>query len=174
MAAPTKTRELAYKVYRECGQNISETVRIMNSQHGYAVSRQSVTEWSKKYDWEARAATAEAEEKERKDAISNDALLSVLITQKKRYEKYFNALAIGSVDNQAIYAYNSILKTLLDIREKISGGQGVDIDRPKVFLEDMEFVAAVLKEIDPPGLEVFARSFDVVIAKFKEQHAETA
>lgn len=173
MAVPTKTRELAYKVYRECGQNISETVRVMNSKHGYAVSRQSVTEWSKKYDWEARAARAEAEEKEQAEATSDEALLTVLLTQKKKYETYFESLAVGSVDNQAIYAYNSILKTLLDIREKISDhAQGVvDIDRPKLFLEDMEFIAETLKEIDPEGLKVFARNFDELITRFKEQHA---
>ena len=97
-----------------------------------------------------------------------------VVTQKKKYEDYFNTLAIGAVDNQAIYAYNSILKTLLDIREKLAGGQAVDIDRPKIFLEDLEFVAGVMKEIDPEGLKVLGKNFDTIVKRFKERHAKAA
>lgn len=46
-----------------------------------------------------------------------------------------------------------------------------DIDRPKIFLEDMEFVAEVLEEIDPEGLKILARNFDEIVRRFKEQSA---
>ncbi len=46
-----------------------------------------------------------------------------------------------------------------------------EIDRPKLFLENMEFVAEVLREVDPEGLKVIANNFDTIISRFKEEHA---
>ena len=46
-----------------------------------------------------------------------------------------------------------------------------ETDRPKLFLEDMEFVAEVLREVDPEGLKVIAKNFDTIISRFKEEHA---
>lgn len=169
--APAKSRERAYEVWRQCGQNITETAKVLKHDHDYDISRQSLHAWKDKYDWEARAARAEAENKQQIESTSDDALLTVILKQKKKYENYFDSLALGTVDNQAVYAYNNILKTLLDIRERISGGTIIDIDRPKIFLEDMEFIASTLQEIDPQGLKVIAGSFDTIIERFKEQHA---
>ena len=169
--APAKSRELAYTTWRRCGQNITETARVLKHDHNYDISRQSLHAWKDKYDWERRAAQAEAEEKSRTEETSDESLLTVLLKQKKKYEGYFESLSLGTVDNQAIYAYNNILKTLLNIRERVSGDNEIDIDRPKIFLEDMEFIASTLQEIDPEGLKVIAESFDKIIERFKEQHA---
>ena len=174
MGSSPETRELAYTIWREHGQNVVETVRVMNSEHGYVISRQSVTTWAAKYGWHDRAARAEAEEKNKAEKASDDSLLSALLNQKKKYEDYFDALSVGEVDNPAIYAYSKILKTLLDIRERISGDKAVNIDRPKVFLEDMEFIVSALKELDPEGLKTFGRNFDVIVARFKGQHEKAA
>jgi len=168
---PVETRKLAYQTWRECGQNLSETHRKMNGELGYVISRQTLHEWKTKYDWEGRAARAEAEEKHLADATSDEALLLVLLKQKKKYEEYFDSLELGKIDNQAVYGYNSILKTIVDIRPK---GEAAEIDRPKVFLEDMEFIAETLKEIDPEALKVLGRNFEIIIQRFKERYAQTA
>ncbi len=115
---PVETRELAYQTWRECGQNLSETHRKMNGELGYVISRQTLHEWKTKYDWEGRAARAEAEEKHLAEATSDQSLLLTLLKQKKKYEEYFDSLELGKVDNQAVYGYNSILKMILDIRSK--------------------------------------------------------
>lgn len=169
--APAESRERAYEVWRSCGQNITETTRALKRDHNYDISRQSLHAWKDKYDWERRAAQAEAENKQQIESTSDDALMTVLLKQKKKYEGYFESLALGTVDNQAVYAYSNILKTLLDIRERISGDKIIDFDRPKIFLEDMEFIVSTLQEIDPEGLKVIAKSFDTIIERFKEQHA---
>ena len=117
--APAETREFAYAVWCECGQNLSECHRKMNGEHGYVISRQSLHEWKEKYDWEARAARTEAEKIMMADATSNDAILAPLLKQKEKYEAYFDGMEVGKVDNQAVYGYNAILKTILDIRQKI-------------------------------------------------------
>jgi hypothetical protein len=170
--APAKSREFAYTTWRQCGQNITETARVLKRDHNYDISRQSLHAWKDKYDWERRAAQAETEEKSRTEETSDESLLTVLLKQKKKYEEYFESLSLGTVDNQAIYAYNNILKTLLDIRERISGDNEIDIDRPKIFLEDMEFIAETLREIDPAGLKVFAGNFDEIIERYKGLNAQ--
>lgn len=167
--APAQSYERAYRVWRDCGQNLTETGRILAREHNYPISRRSLQEWKKKFGWEERAAREDAARGERQDAASDDSLLTVLLTQKKKYEQYFDTLALGAVDNQAIYAYNNILKTLLDIRERTDAGRGAVIDRPKLFLEDLEFVAEHLKQHDPEGLRAFAKNFDGLVRKFKEQ-----
>ncbi len=175
MDAPAKSIETAFRVWRDCGQNVSETGRILARDHGYPISRQSLQEWKKKYGWAERAAREDAARDERRDAASDDSLLTVLLTQKKKYENYFETLPLGSVDNQAIYAYNNILKTLLDIRERTDAGRSVNIDRPKLFLEDLEFVAGYLRANDPEGLKIIAKNLDGIVRQFKETgHDNTA
>lgn len=167
MAAPVETKELAYETWKACGQNLSEAHRKLNGDLGYVISRQSLHEWKTKYDWEGRAARAEAEEKHIADATSDEALLAVLLKQKKKYEVYFDAQPVGTVDNQAVYGYNSILKTIVNIRPK---GDGAAIDRPKIFLEDLEWIARALQETDPEGLKILARNFDALTVKFKAEY----
>jgi hypothetical protein len=165
---PAETLELAYKTFRECGQNLSETHRKMNGELGYVISRQSLHEWKTKYDWEGRAARAEAEEKHLANATSDEALLAVLLKQKKKYEDYFDGMAVGTIDNQAVYGYNAILKTIVDIRPR--GDAAVEIDRPKIFLENLEWIARALQETDPEGLKILARNFDQLTVKFKAEY----
>lgn len=116
---PPETREFAYTVWRECGQNLSECHRKMNGEHDYVISRQSLHEWKTKYDWEGRAARTDAEKMMMIDATSNDAILAPLLKQKTKYEDYFDGLPIGKVDNQAVYGYNAILKTMIEIKQKM-------------------------------------------------------
>jgi len=80
--------------------------------------------------------------------------------------------ALHSLDPQQVYAAARI--EMMAARQDKKEDTEIQIDRPKIFLEDMEFVAETLKEIDPEGLKILARNFDVIIQRFKEQHAQTA
>lgn len=175
MAQPHDMKQIAYDAWRLCGQNIVETARTLKREHGFTVTRQTLASWRKEYDWEGRAARAEAEENRLGDSadISDTALLNALLKQKKNYEDYFSTLPRGRIDNQAVYAYSNLLKKIVDIRPR-DDGSAIDIDRPKLFLEDMEFIARTLKEIDPEGLKVLGRSIDIIVARFKESHAKAA
>lgn len=161
-------REIAYRLWCECGQNVAETARRLTSdEYGFVVSRQTLQAWKSEYDWEGRAARAEAEALSLKEETSPDSLIADLMTQKKRYDTYLNSLPVGKIDTQAIYAYNGLLKTIVDIQKK-TADTTVNFDRPAVFLENLGFVAATLKEIDPEGLKVLARNFDMITERFKE------
>lgn len=48
-----------------------------------------------------------------------------------------------------------------------------EVDRPKLFLEIMEWLALKLKENDPEGLKILARNFDTLIIQFKSEHEQT-
>ena len=174
MAVPAETKELAYKVWREHGQNLSETERVLNGELGYVISRQSLHAWKTEYDWENRAARAEAEGKRLEEESTGDSLLAFSLKQKQKYEAYFESLPVGKIDNSAVYAYNNILSKILDIRQRTETSQALAVDRPRVFLEDMEFVASVLKEIDPEGLKILSRNFDQVVKRFKDENAKAA
>jgi hypothetical protein len=131
------------------------------------VSRQTLHEWKTKYDWEGRAARIEAEEKHLADATSDEALLLSLLKQHARYEKYFDSLEFGKTDTQAVHGQNSVLKMIMALRPK--DNVAADIDRPKLFLENLEWIARVLQETDPEGFKVLARNFDNLTDRFKEE-----
>jgi len=82
--------------------------------------------------------------------------------------------AASNLDPQDVYAVIRLEKLARERESKGQENTAPDVDRPKIFLEDMEFVAGVLKDVDPQGLKVLARNFDVIVQRFKEQHAETA
>lgn len=76
--------------------------------------------------------------------------------------------ALNTLDPQAVYAVARLEKAA--IKKDVV----VEVDRPKLFLEDMQFIAKILKEIDPEGLKAFGRNFDAIVMRFKESHAEKA
>lgn len=80
--------------------------------------------------------------------------------------------ALNTLDPQQVYA--AVRLEMMAARQDKKEDKTVQADRPKLFLEDMEFVAEILKEIDPEGLKILARNFDVIIQRFKEQNAEAS
>ena len=81
--------------------------------------------------------------------------------------------ATNNLDPQDVYAVIRLEKLARERRQK-QEEQGPDIDRPRVFLENLEFVVDVLKELDPEGLKVLARNFDTIIHRFKEANEKAA
>lgn len=77
--------------------------------------------------------------------------------------------AVDELDPQLVYAATRLETTAQRIARQ--DAPEAEVDRPKLFLEDMEFVADVLKEIDPEGLRVLARNFDEIVRRFKSHLA---
>jgi len=82
--------------------------------------------------------------------------------------------ASNNLDPQDVYAVIRLEKLARERESKGQENTAPDVDLPKIFLEDMEFIAEILKEIDPEALKVFGRNFETIVQKFKEQHAQTA
>ncbi len=123
MDAPEKSKENAYQAFIKCGQNLTDAVKELKKQ-GYKITRQTLSAWKSKYDWQGRAARVDAEERRSNEALSDYSLLKPLLAQLPKYEEYFNTLALGKIDNQAVYARNSIIKTIFSIKESIEKRKG--------------------------------------------------
>lgn len=68
----------------------------------------------------------------------------------------------------------SKLGSLVSRFEDLERSGRTDVDRPAIFLQDLEWLAGKLKEIDPQGLAVLARNFDELIFAFKAEHAKAS
>jgi hypothetical protein len=115
----------------------------------------TVEEWSRSDGW--------VEERREYRRSLSDIKRNTVTLRKRLISK-----ALESLDPQDIYAA-SRLEALSARGEKKQESGEVAIDRPKLFLEDMGFIATTLKEIDPEGLKVFARNFESIVERFKSR-----
>jgi len=169
MSAKVEARETAYRTWCECGQNLSETERRLNRDCGLPVSRQTLTEWRDKYDWPGRAARAEAAVAIQDAATNPQSFLSALLEQKERYEEYFKTLPIGKIDNQALFAYSNILKTLVDLSAKAqSVATQAAVDSRREIESDEDALAALEEVISTKLNRMLANPETVSFAAIKD------
>ncbi len=57
----------------------------------------------------------------------------------------------------------------VDRAEAAASQVAPEIDRPAVFLENLQWIAGKLKESDPEGLKVLGSNFDTLINQFKAE-----
>jgi hypothetical protein len=80
--------------------------------------------------------------------------------------------AAENLDPQDVYAVIRLEKLARE-REQGTGDAGKqgngEVDLPKIFLENLEWIARALKDTDPEGLKVLARNFDYLTDKFKAE-----
>ena len=161
-----ETREDAYRTWRECGQNIEQTAAALGKK-GYFISRPTLYDWIEKYGWKERAARAEVEERKAGDKMMNaeSRALAGLERVQARYEKYFETLGEGKVDNQAMFAYTGIIKSIAEIRTKTGAYKAT------LFLDFMKDLIEWLSKNDPAALEVIEHNFDDFIRFAQEKYA---
>lgn len=122
-----QTRELAFRVWRQNGQNWTEALRVMQSAHGFKkLTRQRLYDWAEQDGWQDRAARLqhEAEKAELAEMLGRERFLADLERRKKQYEDYFDGLKPGQMDNAAVTAYAGLLKTMEQMQTKIEAGAG--------------------------------------------------
>jgi transposase len=78
--------------------------------------------------------------------------------------------ALNTSDPQKVFAF--IRLEALAGRQERKVEEAPKIDRPALFLEDLEFIASVLMSRDPEGLKILANNFDVLIEQFKAKYAQ--
>jgi hypothetical protein len=77
--------------------------------------------------------------------------------------------ALATSDPNKVFAF--IRLEALAGRQERKSEEAPKIDRPAIFLEDLEFIASVLMSRDPEGLKILANNFDVLIEQFKAKYA---
>ncbi|MEN6375338.1 MAG: hypothetical protein ABFD75_11250 [Smithella sp.] len=163
----TETRELAFRVWREQGQNIEQTIKVMKRDHGIPITKPTIYSWIEKFNWKERATRAEVEEQRVADAVVSDEgkILSDLGKQKEKYERFFETLGDAGIDNQAIYAYTNLVKTIADIKSKTSAYKST------LFLDFLRDLIEWLSKNDPDSVAIIEKNFDDFIAFAKEKYA---
>lgn len=116
----------------------------------------TLKKWATAEDWRGK--------REEYRASLKDIRGNIVKLRKKLFAK-----AVDSLDPQDVFAAVRLEGVALKGGKK--EGKPVEIDRPKIFLEDMEFVAKTLQEIDPEGLKIFARNFETIVSRFKDAQA---
>jgi hypothetical protein len=154
MAIDQETKDRARELYVFDGLTLDQVSKETG------VPESTVKRWSADEGW--------ADERREHKATLADIRRNTL-----QLRKAFVAKAMGSLDPQDVYAAVR-LEALAQRGQKKEDAVQVDVDRPKLFLEDLEFVASVLKEIDPEGLKILARNFEAIVTRFKETHAKAA
>jgi hypothetical protein len=157
MAIDQETRERAEELFTVDGLTLEEISGRLG------ISDRTLANWSAAGNW------MECRKKHREDlaSIKKNSFKLRKELARKAIETLEN---MQSINPQDMHGFKSVL-SMIEPKEKEKDQAVADIDRPKLFLEDMEFVAEVLKEIDPEGLKIFARNFDVIVNRFKERKA---
>lgn len=157
--------ELAYRVWRECGQSPEQTVKTLGSKHDFPVSRQTLYEWMEKYSWKERAAKAEVIEQQAKDPnlSGEERMIAALVTQQQRYETYFETMTPKEIDSQAIYAFTNLITTIQSIRQKSAAY------KTETFIVFWRELINWLNLNDPPAVQAIQKNFDDFVAYAKEK-----
>jgi hypothetical protein len=164
-----ENRELAYRIWRECGQNIELALRKLR-QHpqGFPLSKPTLYDWMETYNWKDRAAKAETEEQRATDAVvsAEGKAIAALESVQQNYEAYFKTLGASKVDNQAMFAYTGVVKAVMELKAKTSAYKA------SFFLEFMKDLVEWLAKNDPDGLAVSERNFDDLAAWARARHGK--
>jgi hypothetical protein len=162
-----EVREKAAELYIVDGLTFEQLAEAIKSIFGdaQAVSISQLKRWSAP---EAPGGDWVEKKKELREALGETKRNKILLLKK------LSAAALDKMDPQIIYAFLRTEKqTALSAGDK-KEEKAPDLDRPALFLEDLNFIATILKEIDPEGLKIMSRNFDAIVSRFKADHAKTA
>ena len=149
MAYPEETREIAEEIYVYEGKSLEQVAEQTQ------ISIQTLKQWSSDGSWFAK--------KKEYQSASLAIKHNTIQLQRRLTEK-----ALETLDPQAVYAL-ARLRTATGKQEK-GEQKEPDIDRPRMFLEDMEFAVKILQEVDPQALKLFGKHFGLIVRRWKEEY----
>ena len=113
-------------------------------------------------------------EKARAQKRSNHQRLRDLFERELQYVEAQAQGSLSASSMDALTKLGALVKRWDDVeraRTALESPVAVEIDRPALFLETLEWLGKKLRETDPEGLKVLARNFDDLIEAFKNDHA---
>lgn len=146
--------DVALRMYTE-GKSLTDIEAVLG------VSRQTLGQW--KADTRRPGEELDEWDRGRRQKASNVARLRNL------FDRELTALeesAAGSLNNVSLDALAK-LGTLVQRWE--AAERAPSYDRPRVFLENLQWIAGWLKQNDPAGLSVLADNLDAMTVDFKAQ-----
>ena len=163
----TEAREEAYRSWRACGRSPMKAVLDLERK-GFSIGRTAIQEWVRRFSWKERAARADAEEERAREAVGEETarLLADLERQRAKYERFFEGLEDGGVNNQAIYAYTILIKTIGDVKKKAAVKPDLYAMTPVVMDRFVRFIKAHATEkeraVQDALFDLIDRFFDEV------------
>ncbi|MDD5106055.1 MAG: DUF1804 family protein [Desulfuromonadaceae bacterium] len=141
-------------------QKYIETGNLALSAEAYGVSRQSASDW--KGRTKKPGETLDEWDKARERKSSFGLRMETLLERELTYaeERLAGAVEGGTLDNL------SKLGALV-VKFKTIENTGSGYDKGKVFLENLQWIIAWLRENDPEGLKTLAADFDALMMQFK-------
>ncbi|WP_027390873.1 DUF1804 family protein [Chrysiogenes arsenatis] len=153
--AKGKLYDVAFRMYTADGKSLTEIADALG------VSRQSVAAWKA----ETRRGSEEHDDwdRARQQKRTNVQRLRDL------FERELTALETSQAGSLSAGSLDAITKLGTLVQRWEQAGAAPAYDRPRVFLENLQFIIGWLREHDPAGLAVLAESFDPLTTAFKEQ-----
>ncbi|MCF6265241.1 MAG: DUF1804 family protein [Desulfuromusa sp.] len=135
------------------------------------VSRQTLTTW--KTNTLKPGEEFDEWDKARQQKASNVERLRSLFNQELQHLEDNPTGALNPASMDALTKLGSLVQRWEKMEEESRQREtaGAEFDRPAVFLENIEWLAKTMNDIDPEGLKVLARNFDHLIIQFKAEHA---
>lgn len=147
-----ETRERAEELYVLDGYSYPQIAAELK------VYIDTIRHWSAQGQWiERRQEYRQARSEARRDLI--------------RLRRDLLAHALETLDPRVVGAAVRVETVARKDDKDKAGGPALQMDRPRLFMETLEFIAGALKDADPEGLKVLARNFDLLVEKFKASHA---
>jgi hypothetical protein len=154
MAINQETKEQAEELFTIEGLTLEEISGRLD------ISDRTLATWSSSGNW------MERRKKHREDLASIKR--NSFRLRKELAQKALETLeSMEGINPQDMHGFKSVL-SMIEPKEKEKDGAVADVDRPKLFLEDLEFIVNVLKEIDQEGLKVILRNLEEITRRFKE------
>lgn len=145
-----ETKIQAKEIFVIDGKTIPEISEITG------VSETQLQRWSSEEKWAD-------ERRQYRLAIADINRKKILLTQE------LISGAIDSKDPQMVYAATRMLSAIEKKRATNNEGRP-EADRPKIFLELMEFIAKHLKDHDETAFKYFATNFDQIVEAWKSEN----
>ncbi len=122
-AAQAELREKAYQLWIANGKNASATKRSLDrlkesGQSERSVSLPTLGKWRREFGWNERSAKELTEIAVRMERCSDEVLLEKLLKQEEHYSNYFENMDADKINPQATYAYEKIIRTIMDMRQQ--------------------------------------------------------
>lgn len=148
-----KLYDVAMRMYTADNKSLAEIEEALD------VSRQTLHVW--KADTRKPGEELDEWDRAREQKRSNVQRLRALFDRELRALEDSSAGSLNGISLDAITKLGTLVQRWETTEKSPS------FDRPKVFLENIQFIAGWLRENDPEGLKVLAENFDALTVSFK-------
>ncbi len=159
-------REFAYRMWRECNQNVTRTlVRLREHPEGFPLTKPTLYNWMKEDKWEERAARAEAEERKVTDAVVGAEAKAIAVLTRVIGKMEEQLESPSGIDPQMVFAYRNVVKTYMELQMKTGAYKA------SLFLEFLRDLIDFFAKHDQAAVAVIEQNFDNLAAWAKEKYA---